>query len=182
MFPPSPSGLQGLLQVCTGHSRSRERSFKSHGLQSVWPRAFGDRSAENGSELTAGPVPGSVRNTRSFLEPPAAFLLLSSSPSLADKAAVRLQVSPPEVDAQAPHVLLSELFPGQRSFLPEPSPAHNTIKAAAAHATLYYFSKWQNAPYSPFQAHIFCLHLSLFAEAWDRWLSTTMFGLEQSCP
>lgn len=94
------------------------------------------RFAEKEREPAASPALGSVRKTLSFSELPAAFLLLSSSPSLADKAAVWLHVAPPEADAHGPHIQLSELLLGQRSFLPTQSPKCNTIKAFTACITL----------------------------------------------
>lgn len=109
---------------------------------------------------------------------PEAFLLLPSSPGLAEEAA---GFAPPKVDAHGPHVLLSEPFPGQRFFLQKQSPACSAIKASTAYITVFYASKTQNTPQSPFlplQTHIFCLHLSPFAQTWDWWLSTVTFGLD----
>lgn len=84
-------------------------------------QGFG-RSAGKGGEPAASPAPRSVGMTLSFSELPAAFLLLASSPRLAESAAVWLHVTPPKVDAPGPHIPLSDLFPGQRCFLPKQSP------------------------------------------------------------
>lgn len=110
-------------------------------------------------------------------------MLLPSSPCLADEAAGQLHFAPPKVDAHGPHVLLLELFLGQRFSLQEQSPTYNTIKASIAYITtcntikasiayitMYYVSKTQSTPQSPFltlQTHIFCLHLSPFAQTWN---------------
>lgn len=97
-------------------------------------------------------------------------MLLPSTPGLAEEAAGQLHFAPPKVDAHGPHVLLSELFPGQRFFLQKQSPTRNAVKPTTAYITVYYVSKTQNAPQSPFltlQTHILCLHLSPFAQTWD---------------
>lgn len=116
-----------------------------------------------------------VRKTPNFSEVPAAFLLLSCSPSLAD----RLQASCVlQVYAHGSRVLL---FPGQRSFLPEPNPTGNTIKVPTAYITLYYFSKRQNAPLFPlpdlhrlFASLSLCTGLRLVTQHSDVWPQTIL--------
>lgn len=65
----------------------------------------------------------------------------SSQPTCGDEAAGQLHLAPPDVDAPGPHVLLSELFPGQRFFLQKQSPICNTIKASTAYLPSVMFPK-----------------------------------------
>lgn len=93
------------------------------------PQGF--RTSAERSELlevnyfAASPESNYARKTPSFPVLPEAFLLLPSSPGLADGAAGQLHLAPPKVDAPGPPVLLSELFPGQRFFLQKQSPTCN---------------------------------------------------------
>lgn len=139
-----------ILKISNSHISSlisRGRPKDSH--QKLWTAEHltqGFRGSAERKWTTASPAPSHVRKTQSFSVLPEAFLLLPSSPHLADEVASELHFAPPKVDAHGPHILLSELFPGQRFFLQKQSPTCNTIKASIAYITWYYVSKTQNTP------------------------------------
>lgn len=116
-------GLPGSLQVGTRHVDPMDSLPKLWSAERL-TQGF-ERSAGKEGEPAASPAPRSVGMTLSFSELPAAFLLLASSPHLADRAAVWLHIAPPKVDAPGPHIPLSDLFPGLRCFLPKQSPTSN---------------------------------------------------------
>lgn len=124
------NSIAWLLQVCTRLGKSHGQSPKAESAEHL-AQVF-RRSAEKKSEPVASPAAKSIMMTLCFLEQPAAFLLLSSIPSLADQTAVWLRIATPKVNSDGPHIPLSDLFPRQRSFLPKQSPACNTVKSSTA--------------------------------------------------
>lgn len=107
------------------------------------------------------------------------YQLLSSSPSLADKAAVQLHVAGGCSWPTCPALKSCSLDkgPSSQSWIQRAI----QLKPLLPILRCIIFPKDKMHLYSSFQTCIFCLHLLPFARAWDRWLSTAMFGLEQFC-